>query len=1172
TVSTDLSPHLNWSTVTETNFANYTIEASTNQSFPYVNHTYNTHNKTESNYSITSAWTTDTTWYWRVTAFDKAGHYNRSGTFIYTTDTKNPGINYTTPTEDNDTYWKRNWIYVNVSVTESHEENITFYLYNNVSLVNETTYTDGTHHINFTNLGYREYWFEAIIYDEAGNTNSTGLRKQTLSNVSIYLIPPTEENDTYWSRDWIYVRVAVPISEVNVTFRLFNETSPLNETTYSNETDYWINFTSLGDDKYWFNVSTCDSGGGCYSTETRKQTLDTTPPTEPILLKPPDGITSYEMTPLLNWTTVTEINFRNYLVEVDNSWNFDTINYLYNVTDINESHYQVIGTWGRGIWFWRVTAYDLAGNYNRTDYFTYNVMGTGPSINYSSPSGYLNDSGVNLTVITGRNATCKYDYVDREFLSMQYTFADTGGINHYTPSDAIEGLNQYYVRCADDINGTNTMEYSITISFILDTQNPTITINPPDNATIADSTPELDVVMVDANPSSIWYSYDNSSNITGCSNGCAWLVVNIGPLTDGAHNVTVYANDSASNTGVGRRYFSIDTSPPAIVDAGPTTEQSSATVTIQAVTDEPSVCRYNESNISYNLMSSSLTGTEIMHEKTITAVNGSNTFHILCMDTLRNTMTNPTQISFNVTVIEGGAPSINIGGVEEDYEQGSIVTIFASILDGTGYPVDPGYCNATIKHWNGTELVYDVTDAGMIWIETGNYYYNYQIPANADRASYGILVEANPSGIDTQAVSGFHVIEGIICGNGVCQTGENCENCPADCGACPTTPVCGDASCESGENCENCPADCGACPTTPVCGDASCDSGENCENCPADCGICLTDPVCGDASCNRGETCENCPADCGVCPMSSVCGDASCDSGENCENCPADCGACPMSSICGDASCGLGETCENCPADCGACPSGVRSSVQGLDEIRESLTSIENKTSSIENKTDEIKALAQKIWNNFKKTNSSVIQDEKITSYKLSQKSSINIQYNITVPVKEGYSAGDYLPVRWKFWFVDEEGRCIDQGVVGDIEPQCTPLIAETIGRANDTFPIEIKIRPSLNKGNYSLVREFEVDPEQVWISYGRGIIAKVAVMEDNPHPQVEVDNKNLKTQRNPDEKPGIIGRLIGGTGVGNILAGIVPLLFLVLITLIIIVYNMSMTKKEEKEKKWYEK
>ena len=51
-----------------------------------------------------------------------------------------------------------------------------------------------------------------------------------------------------------------------------------------------------------------------------------------------------------------------------------------------------------------------------------------------------------------------------------------------------------------------------------------------------------------------------------------------------------------------------------------------------------------------------------------------------------------------------------------------------------------------------------------------------------------------------------------VCGNGTCDKGESCSNCPGDCGACP--PVCGNGSCEAGETCSNCASDCGACPPT----------------------------------------------------------------------------------------------------------------------------------------------------------------------------------------------------------------------------------------------------------------------------------------------------------------------------------------------------------------------
>jgi hypothetical protein len=66
---------------------------------------------------------------------------------------------------------------------------------------------------------------------------------------------------------------------------------------------------------------------------------------------------------------------------------------------------------------------------------------------------------------------------------------------------------------------------------------------------------------------------------------------------------------------------------------------------------------------------------------------------------------------------------------------------------------------------------------------------------------------------------------GPVCGNGQCQGGENCANCPQDCGAC-----CGNGACDNGENCASCSKDCGGC-----CGNGACDNGENCETCSQDC-------------------------------------------------------------------------------------------------------------------------------------------------------------------------------------------------------------------------------------------------------------------------------------------------------------------------------------------------
>ena len=53
------------------------------------------------------------------------------------------------------------------------------------------------------------------------------------------------------------------------------------------------------------------------------------------------------------------------------------------------------------------------------------------------------------------------------------------------------------------------------------------------------------------------------------------------------------------------------------------------------------------------------------------------------------------------------------------------------------------------------------------------------------------------------------------CGDGKCEGGERCEDCPADCGKCN---VCGDGKCSVTEieNCNTCPKDC-ACPDIAVC-------------------------------------------------------------------------------------------------------------------------------------------------------------------------------------------------------------------------------------------------------------------------------------------------------------------------------------------------------------------
>ncbi len=171
------------------------------------------------------------------------------------------------------------------------------------------------------------------------------------------------------------------------------------------------------------------------------------------------------------------------------------------------------------------------------------------------------------------------------------------------------------------------------------------------------------------------------------------------------------------------------------------------------------------------------------------------------------------------------------------------------------------------------------------------------------------------------------------CGNGAIDSGEACDGsllggqtC-ASFGCSGGTLAC-DASCSGFDlsGCFGCPA---------ICGDGTCDSGEDCNNCAADCpSFTTTGAACGNGVCEagNGEDCVSCAADCngrqsgnpnnrfccgdgdGQNPVS--CSDSRCSaSGFGCTTIPVN----PFTSCCGDLVCDGQETSLNCPLDCGAC-------------------------------------------------------------------------------------------------------------------------------------------------------------------------------------------------------------------------------------------------------------
>ena len=148
-----------------------------------------------------------------------------------------------------------------------------------------------------------------------------------------------------------------------------------------------------------------------------------------------------------------------------------------------------------------------------------------------------------------------------------------------------------------------------------------------------------------------------------------------------------------------------------------------------------------------------------------------------------------------------------------------------------------------------------------------------------------------------------NVCEVTVCDNdGVCEIGENCNNCANDCIGGTIGAVCGNNICEagSGENASNCSADCnGVLNGKP----------SNRYSCGAD-GLSCSDPLCT----GNGNTCTDDPTSSGE---NYCCGDAVCEGDENLSSCALDCSAPNEAGLCVDGIDNDGDSAIDCAdADC----------------------------------------------------------------------------------------------------------------------------------------------------------------------------------------------------------------------------------------------------------------
>jgi len=233
--------------------------------------------------------------------------------------------------------------------------------------------------INATNANYT-FQIAAVNATDNESINSTALYMNidTIKPLIDYGIN-MEVNNSNMSQTYIFVNVSViELNEDYINFSLYNTTKLVNSTVYDTAIRS-INWTTLPDEVYTYNVTINDSATNTNTTITQWITLDTTLPTLTVGL--PDGLDVTSTTMVINITSN----------EICNSCNYSMNGTATNIsipTPNNLSFWNTITTPSDG--YHTVVFYcsDKSGNINTTTSSTFLVrewIGGGSA----ASSGYL---------------------------------------------------------------------------------------------------------------------------------------------------------------------------------------------------------------------------------------------------------------------------------------------------------------------------------------------------------------------------------------------------------------------------------------------------------------------------------------------------------------------------------------------------------------------------------------------------------------------------------------------------------------------------------------------------------------------------------------------------------------------------------------------------------------
>lgn len=239
--------------------------------------------------------------------------------------------------------------------------------------------------------------------------------------------------------------------------------------------------------------------------------------------------------------------------------NFQNASFSFNQTTI-VTGLTNITSWNlsltRGNYTWNCLVYDADGNskwgVNRTIYPDLSA----PAIRVIYPTNNTNTSNtglnINYTATDSYLSTCWYS---NDSMSTNITLDNCANITTVIWG---EGAHNLIIWANDSSNNINNSFVKFTIDTILPQIN---IVYPANNTNSSNNRLNINYTRSDANLASCWYSNDTMTKNTTLST-CANITAVI--WTEGQHNLTVWANDSAGNKNNSLVSFYIDSLAPEI--------------------------------------------------------------------------------------------------------------------------------------------------------------------------------------------------------------------------------------------------------------------------------------------------------------------------------------------------------------------------------------------------------------------------------------------------------------------------------------------------------------------------------------------------------------------------------------------------------------------------------